>query len=95
MSNQDDQTGERETLLTFPCKFPIKAMGKSQADLQEIVLQLVRKHSPEIHADQIKTSYSSAGNYMSITITVHAESQQQLDNIYIDLSDCEHISIVL
>ena len=34
-----------ETLLEFPCAFPIKAMGRAEADFEALVVQIVRRHA--------------------------------------------------
>ncbi|MBI3188142.1 MAG: DUF493 domain-containing protein, partial [Gammaproteobacteria bacterium] len=35
------------------------------------------------------------GTYTSITITISAQSKQQLDSIYQDLTACEHVLYAL
>ena len=85
---------ESDTLLEFPCKFPIKAIGKARDDLDAIIFSLVNPHVPDLSEGAIKTRLSKKNNYMSITITFTATSRDQLDNIYLDLTACEHISMV-
>ena len=86
---------KRETLLEFPCEFPIKAIGKQRDDLDAIVFALVNKHVDDLGEGAIRTRPSSKGNYCAITITFTATSQAQLDAIYCDLSGCELITMVL
>jgi len=83
------------TGLTFPCTFPIKAIGKARDDLDAIVFALVRPHTPDISEGAIRTRPSRGGNYLSVTVTVQATSQEQLDAIYISLSASEHLTMVL
>jgi hypothetical protein len=84
-----------ETLLEFPCQFPIKAMGKSNIELDLLVIEIVRRHAPDIREGAVSTRPSKDGNYISVTVTVEATSKQQLDAIYQDLSDHPHVLMAL
>ena len=86
---------KQETLLEFPCKFPIKMMGRVGDDFREIAVVLVEKHTGKITADAVKTSPSRKGNFLSVTVTIVAESQEQLDSIYRDLTDHAEILVAL
>jgi len=88
-------TNEEESPLTFPCEFPIKAMGKSDCSLDTIVVEIVRRHAPDLGEGAIKTRASANGNYISVTVTVSATSRRQLDAIYQDLVDCEAVIMAL
>jgi putative lipoic acid-binding regulatory protein len=84
-----------ETLLEFPCRFPIKAMGKTNLELDLLVIEIARRHAPGINEDAVTTRLSKDGNYISVTIVVEATSKQQLDAIYQDLTDHPHILMAL
>ena len=86
---------EKESPLKFPCKFPIKAMGKSDCDLDTIVVEIVRKHAPDLSEGAVYNRDSSNGNYTSVTVVVNAVSRKQLDAIYQDLVDCEAVIMAL
>lgn len=86
---------EAETLLVFPCEFPIKAMGKADVELDLLVIDIVRRHTDNLTEDRISTRPSKNGTYVSITVTVTATSKPQLDAIYQDLSGHPHILMVL
>jgi putative lipoic acid-binding regulatory protein len=88
-------TEDRETLLEFPCEFPIKMMGHVSESFQKTAVVLVEKHVGKIDPQAIAVTPSRNGNYLSVTVTIIAESQQQLDNIYQDLTDHEHILVAL
>lgn len=75
-----------ETLLEFPCQFPIKVIGKASSELDLIVVEIVRRHAPDLHEGAVSMRPSKGGNYIAITILVEASSKQQLDAIYQDLS---------
>ena len=86
---------EEESAFKFPCEFPIKAMGKSDCNLDVVVAGIVRKHAPDLGENAIKTRASSNGNYLAVTATITATSRQQLDAIYQDLVDCEVVIMAL
>ncbi len=76
-----------ETLFEFPCTFPIKAMGKNDIELDVLVIDIVRRHAPDVNHSHIKTRPSKDGKFLAITATIEATSKQQLDAIYQDLTD--------
>ena len=86
---------EEESLLEFPCEFPIKAMGKAGPELEAAVLEIMNRHVPDLGEGAVKTRASRNGNYLSITVTIQAKSRDQLDAIYMDLTSCEHTVFVL
>ncbi len=86
---------EGETLLEFPCKFPIKAMGMACDELEIAVIEIINRHVENLAEDALKIRPSRTGKYIAITITITAHSKDQLDAIYMDLTACEHVSIAL
>ncbi len=86
---------ERDTLIEFPCDFGIKAMGESSDSFDVLVVSIIRKHVETIHEAAVSTKQSSGGKYTSVTVTVHVDSQVQLDTIYRELSSHELIKYVL
>ncbi|MDR9436260.1 MAG: DUF493 domain-containing protein [Thiohalophilus sp.] len=86
---------EEETFLEFPCEFPIKVMGRSDVDMQSLVMELVSKHAPELSEKDITRRDSRQGNYVSLTVTVTATSKAQLDRIYLDLNASDAVLMTL
>ncbi len=84
-----------ETLLEFPCEFPIKAMGLACDELEVAVIEIINRHVEDLGEGALSMRPSKNGKYTAITITITARSKQQLDAIYIDLTACEHVSIAL
>ena len=84
-----------QTLLVFPCQFPIKVMGKTSSELDLVVVEIVRRHAPDLHEGAVTTRPSKDGNYLAVTIVIEATSKQQLDAIYQDLSDHPHVLMAL
>lgn len=88
-------TEERQTLLEFPCAFPIKIMGARADTFAQTVLEVVLRHAPDFEAGSMEMRPSSKGNYLAITCTVTAVSQTQLDNLYRELSSHPMVKVVL
>ncbi len=84
-----------DKLLQFPCSFPIKMMGRADAAFSDTAVGLVERHVGKVAADAIQTSESRNGNFLSVTVTIDAKSQEQLDNIYNDLSNHKDILVAL
>ncbi len=86
---------ERETLLEFPCDFPIKVMGARVENFAQTIVEVVMAHDPGFDPSSVEMRPSSKGNYLSLTCTVHAVSQAQLDDLYRALSGHPMVKVVL
>lgn len=84
-----------DTLFEFPCEFPLKVMGRRSDDFRSIVLGIVQKHAGTIAADKIEERPSKDGTYLSLTCTFQAQSREQLDGLYRELTACEKVLVVL
>lgn len=84
----------RETLIEFPTAFPIKALGRDVPAFRESVLEVIALHAAFDPERDVRVQASSKGNFISITVTLQAESQQQLDTIYQSLHDHELVLMV-
>ncbi len=84
-----------ETLLEFPCDFPIKIMGRESAEFRALARELVEKHTGPLADDAIVNSLSRNGAFVSVTVTVVAQNQQQLDDIYREVSSNDEILMAL
>ncbi|MCU7930095.1 MAG: DUF493 domain-containing protein [Candidatus Thiodiazotropha sp. (ex Codakia rugifera)] len=86
---------EQETLLKFPCDFPIKVMGKAEPGFEAMIVELVSRHTSEVLETAVNSRLSKGGKWVSITINLRAESKDQLDAIYLDLSAHEKVVMAL
>ncbi|MBA3997185.1 MAG: hypothetical protein C0466_08445 [Candidatus Accumulibacter sp.] len=95
MPEQPQQPATQETLLEFPCAFPLKIMGRADSELAQAVLAVVLTHDPEFDGATMEMRASSGGNYVSLTCTVTATSKAQLDALYRELTSHPLVKIVL
>ncbi len=93
MSDQDVQ--QHSSPIEFPCDFVLKVMGKQQDSFKQAVLKHVQQHYPTITANDFSERASKDGNYLALTVTVHAESQEHLDKLYKDLTGDPEVLMAL
>ena len=83
----------QDSLIDYPCDFPIKIFGQSQQGFAQAVMEVVSHHDPDFNAGTIEMRSSSKARYISLTCTVHATSREQLDALYQEL--CDHPLVVM
>jgi putative lipoic acid-binding regulatory protein len=88
-------TQPTESILEFPCRFPIKVMGPAGTAFAQRVRAIAAAHVPDLAADAVTCRSSAGGRFQSVTVTVHATSRDQLDNLYRALSAAEQVLMVL
>ncbi|MDP1653591.1 MAG: DUF493 domain-containing protein [Rhodocyclaceae bacterium] len=84
-----------ESLLEFPCDFPLKVMGATQEGFAQAMVEVVLRHAPDFDAAKVEMRPSRAGNYISLTCTIRATSKPQLDALYRELTAHSWVKIVL
>lgn len=82
---------EQETLVEFPCDFMIKAMGKATPEFRDTVVSIVKQHDESFTKDKIVERESKKGTFVSVTFYVHVENKPDLDAIYQNLTDSDHV----
>lgn len=86
---------ENETLIEFPCQFPLKVMGETHDAFAEMIALAIQSHLPDFGMHLIEMRGSSNGKYMSLTCMVYVESKPQLDDIYRTLTSHPMVKVVL
>jgi putative lipoic acid-binding regulatory protein len=81
--------------IDFPCQFPIKIMGLAEQEFEGVVISILNQHVPDLGEGSIMIKQSAGGKYVSMTATIRARSQEQLDNLYRALSSHPKILMVL
>jgi hypothetical protein len=79
----------------FPSDFPIKVMGRHDSELRALTQAIVERHAGPIADTRVKTRTSADGNFLALTYVVHAESREQLDKIYRELTACKSVLMAL
>jgi putative lipoic acid-binding regulatory protein len=84
-----------DSLIEYPCDFPIKIMGAMQDAFAQTMVDVVSSYDAEFHAGKLEMRPSTKENYLSLTVTVRATSREQLDNLYRALSSHPMVKMVL
>lgn len=82
-------------LLEFPVDFPIKVMGRRTDDFAQTIAELVSARVPDFNPASIELRASSRGAWLSVTLIVRAQSREQLQTLYRELSSHPLVRIVL
>ncbi len=82
-------------VLQFPLEFPIKVMGRHDADLRRITQPIIERHAGPLQESSVRVRASGDGNFLALTYTVTATSREQLDAIYRELTACEAVLMAL
>lgn len=95
MSQAPDPASTEETLITFPCHFPIKVMGETHDAFALEITRTIQAHWPAFDTHLIEMRGSSNGRYLSLTCLVYVTSKPQLDDIYRSLTAHPMVKVVL
>ena len=85
----------RQTLIEYPCDFPIKIMGARVDGFAQAVIEVVLRHAPDFEPAGAEMRPSSKGNYLAVTCTFRALSQAQVDALYRELTSHPMVKVVL
>jgi putative lipoic acid-binding regulatory protein len=64
-------------------------MGRDNENFESHVMELISAHVGEIHPEDIVVRASSQGKYLAMTVTIEADSREQLDEVYRSLTDSD------
>jgi putative lipoic acid-binding regulatory protein len=85
----------QDSLIEYPCDFPIKVMGEQVDGFVDAMLMIVRQFDPDWDDSRMTRRSSSGGKYLGLTLTVRATSREQLDELYRTLSTHPMVKVVL
>ena len=82
-----------DSLIEYPCDFPIKVLGLSHQGFAQAVAEIVMRYDHNFNAATIEMRPSRGARYIGLTCTVHATSREQLNALYQEL--CDHPQVVM
>ena len=85
MSVESGSNDQEAPKIEFPCLYPIKVIGIAVDNFQTIVVEAIEYHAGNITLDLIKVQTSRKSNYLSVTGTIAATGEEQLQDIFQDL----------
>ena len=86
---------EEKAKIEFPCPYPIKVMGLDENDFAACVIEIVRRHDPEVLEEHISYRASRNGKYLSVNITITATGPRQLQALFDELKASGRVAMVL
>lgn len=81
--------------IEFPCDYPIKVIGEHDQDAASSIIEVVRRHAPEVTPDQVSARPSREGNFQSIRVTIVATGEAQLQALHTELLALPWVRLVL
>ena len=71
-----------EQLLEFPVDFPLKVIGARVDEFADTVTGIVLAHAPDFDPRTAQMRVSSKGNWLSVSVTIRAQSRAQLQALH-------------
>lgn len=84
-----------QSLIEYPCRFPIKVMGRHTEEFVSAMVIIARAFEPAFDMTSIEHRPSKAGNYIGLTLSIYVTSREQLDEIYRTLTTHPLVKYVL
>ncbi len=85
----------QDSLIEYPCLFPIKVMGVQNDELLPAVTAIARQFDALFDPSTVELRPSSTGKYLGITLHITATSREQLDQLYMALTGHPDVKVVL
>ena len=82
-----------DSLLKFPTDLAVKVFGRNDQKFRAAAVKIAEAHYGDAHS--VVEHLSKKGNYLSLTINVHALSRAQIDAMYSDLVASDEVIMVI
>lgn len=84
-----------EELLEFPVEFPLKIIGARVDEFADTITGIVLAHAPDFDPGTAQMRVSSKGTWLSVSVTVTAQSRAQLQALHDALANHPLVRMVL
>lgn len=81
--------------IEYPCDYPIKVMGLHDADFVSLVVEITRRHDPELVEERVSYKSSRNGKYLSVNVIITATGPEQIQSLFEDLKASGRVAMVL
>lgn len=82
-------------IMKFPMAFPIKIMGLNNPNFPGLICDMASQHFGDFNKKTLNISFSKTKKYMALSITVNAQSKEQLDKFYLALTNHPMVKVAL
>jgi putative lipoic acid-binding regulatory protein len=84
-----------KALLEYPTLYPIKVVGRQNADLRARIDAVVLRHVADLDHSLTSVRPSSAGNFTAISYTIRAQSAAQVAALVSELNAQPDVVMVI
>lgn len=88
-------TDDLQPVIEYPIHFQLKVIGMDEDDFEPFVVEIVRRHVPELLEENIISRLSSGDKYRLVSFEFIAESRAQMDALYAELSSHKRVLMIL
>ena len=81
--------------IEFPCRYPIKVVGRATPDYASAIRSIIECHTAGLSDSDIETKSSRSGTFDSITFTIMATGEDQLNSLHKALMASGRVSMVI
>lgn len=89
------ETDDLQPVMQFPMNFPVKIMGLNNPAFPGVIADLTKEHFSDFDKGTLKIEFSKTKKYMALTVTVNAQSREQLDGFYLALTSNPMVKVAL
>lgn len=91
-----EETVQQPPTIEFPCAdYPIKIIGDNCDTFVDVVLEVLKRHDPDVDSDGVVCRDSSKGRFVSVQVCINAQDVEQLEKINQDLRETGLVRMVL
>ena len=81
--------------IEFPCAYPIKVMGDAEPDFRDMVVKVMTEFCGPIEDRDVSVKLSRTGKFSSVSVTITATGERQLQAIFEALKATGRVQMVL
>jgi putative lipoic acid-binding regulatory protein len=86
---------EKNADLIYPVNFPLDVIGLDEPDFEPLVIEIVRRHVLDLLEENITSRLSAGNKYRSVNFLFIAQSREQVDALYEELSGHKQVLYIL
>jgi len=92
----ESNSPEQAVKIEFPCeRYPVKVVGDASEGFQEVVIDVIRRHAPDLDETTLVVRNSRNGRFLSLQVLITATGIDQLQAINTDLRATGRVHMVL
>ncbi|MDY7219968.1 DUF493 family protein [Denitrificimonas sp. JX-1] len=89
-------TEQQPPKIEFPCEnYSLRIIGDSCDNFVDVVLEVLKRHAPEVDPETVVCRDSSKGRFVSAQVSITAKSVEHLEQINQDLRETGLVRMVL